>query len=136
MCQKQHCNQERRNDPRAELDLLEIAAENADHDIGDQTKDDAVRDIIGKGHDGKEKKVVIPAMNSVFTEVPRSFSLKPFTFSSPMQSGKDQSHIAPFQNNGIIIAQLQLKFKFFSTKKSHPIRPTMQKNTPEKRECF
>ena len=54
----------------------------------------------------------------------------------PMQIGKDQSLIAPCLNYKVIVTQLHLKFKFFTTKKSHPIRPTMQKNTPEKRECF
>ena len=53
MGQHQHCHEQGSDDPGAALDLLAVAAENADDDVGDQAKGDAVGDIVGKGHDGQ-----------------------------------------------------------------------------------
>ena len=54
--QKQHSNKERCNNPGTALDLLEVTAEDTDNDIGNQTKSDAVGNIIGKGHDRQRKE--------------------------------------------------------------------------------
>ena len=56
MCQKQHGYKQRSDDPRTDLDLLEISAKYSDDQVGDQAKSDAIGDVVGKGHhrQGKE----------------------------------------------------------------------------------
>ena len=54
--QKQHSDEQKRNHPRADLDLLEIAAETADDDVGNETKGNAKGDIVGKGHNCQRKE--------------------------------------------------------------------------------
>ena len=56
MGQKQHSDEQKRNHPRADLDLLEIAAETADDDVGNETKGNAKGDIVGKGHNCQRKE--------------------------------------------------------------------------------
>ena len=50
MCEKEHCDKECGNYPRAELDFLNITAENADYDVGDKSECDSVRDVVGERH--------------------------------------------------------------------------------------
>ena len=56
MGQEEHCDEECGDDPGADLDLLYVAAEDADHDVGDETEGDAVGDVIGKGHERQREE--------------------------------------------------------------------------------
>ena len=73
MVQKQHCDKQEHDHPGACLDLLQIAAENTDDDIGDQTKGDAIGDVVGKGYDrkgGNAGTEILKSFQSIFLMEP------------------------------------------------------------------
>lgn len=48
--QKQHGDEQECNDPGADPDFLEVAGEDTDDDVGQQTECDAIGNGVGKGH--------------------------------------------------------------------------------------